>query len=77
MIHSEYEDEKIDKDLVIEFANKLIEEHKSFNKVDLGSVMNRQQAIHAAQVTCRMLAQATAKKFYYEAITYLMELPNE
>tara|TARA_R110001599_G_scaffold140731_3_gene320953 strand:- start:2328 stop:2531 length:204 start_codon:yes stop_codon:yes gene_type:complete len=66
MIHSEYNEEETDQDLVREYAETLIKEIKD-------STMNRQQAIHAASITVQRLAKETAKKFYYQVMQYLMD----
>jgi hypothetical protein len=69
--------EEIDGDLVIEFVNGLIKEHKNFSQEDFSSSMNKNQAIWATHVTCKRLAQESGKKFYYECIRYIMEIPYE
>ncbi len=69
--------EEIDRDLVIEFVNELIKEHKNFNPENISSTMNNNQAAWASHVTCKRLAQESGKKFYYECITYIMEIPYE
>ena len=75
MIHEEYNEDKVDQDLIIEYAEKLIIEMKGNDPKLIGSaVMNTKQSIHAASVTARRLAQETAKKFYYEVTQYLMNL---
>ena len=75
MIYEEHNEEKVDQDIIIEYAEKLIMEMKSNNPKMIGSaVMNTKQAIHAASVTSKRLAQETAKKFYYEVTQYLMDL---
>lgn len=75
MIHEEHNEEKVDQDIIIEYAEKLIIEMKSNNPKMIGSaVMNTKQAIHAASITAKRLAQETAKKFYYEVTQYLMDL---
>lgn len=60
-------EEVVDQDLVIQFVEELITEHKS-------DVIEHDQAIHAASITCKKLAQETARKFYYECIKYIMDL---
>ena len=78
MIHEEYNEEKVDQDLIIEYAQKLIAEMKAGNPGLIGSeVMNKEQAVYAASVAARRLAQETAKKFYYRLTQYLMELAHE
>jgi hypothetical protein len=75
MIHEEHNEEKVDQDLIIEYAEKLIMEMKGNDPKLIGSsVMNTKQAIYAASITARRLAQETAKKFYYEVTQYLMDL---
>tara|TARA_R110001592_G_scaffold89211_1_gene262490 strand:- start:26 stop:250 length:225 start_codon:yes stop_codon:yes gene_type:complete len=73
MIHSEYNEEETDQDLVREYAESLIKEMKDFDETTIGSTMNRQQAIHAASITVQRLAKVTAKKFYYQVTQYLMD----
>lgn len=73
MIHSEYNEEEADQDLVREYAETLIKEMKSFDKTIMDSKMNRQQAIHGASITVQRLAKETAKKFYYQVMQYLMD----
>ena len=65
MIHSKYNSKKIDKSLVIQFAEDLVKEHLFFE--------NKKLAIHAAIITSKKLAHVTAQKFYYEVIKYLIE----
>ena len=75
MIHEEHNEEKVDQDLIIEYAEKLIMEMKGNDPELIGSsIMNKKQAIYAASITARRLAQETAKKFYYEVTQYLMDL---
>ena len=75
MIHEEHNEENVDQDLIIEYAEKLIIEMKNNDPNMIGSaVMNTKQAVHAASVTAKRLAQETAKKFYYEVTQYLMNL---
>ena len=74
MNHEVQTRETFDDDLMIQYVEDLIKEHKAFSVEEIGSIMDRQQAIHAAEVTCRRLAKETAKKFYYECIKYIMEL---
>jgi len=74
MIHDEQHNEENDKDLIREYSENLIKEMKSYEETTIGSVMNRKQAIHAASITVKRLAQETAKKFYYEVTQYLMDL---
>ena len=69
--------EEVDKDLVIEYANELIKEHKSFPDNTIGSIMEYDQAVHAAKITAKRLAQESAKKFYYEVIKYLDDMDEE
>lgn len=69
MNHIEHTDETIDQDLVIEYAENLIKEHK-----DALTLPTRKSAISSASITSQKLAQETAKKFYYETTRYLMEL---
>ena len=63
--------EKIDKELVKEFVEELMKEHKCYSKSHIGFIMNQEQAIHSSIVTCKRLAQETGKKFYYEAMGYI------
>ena len=78
MIHKEHNEEKVDQDLIIEYAQKLIEEMKGGNLNLIGSkVMNKEQAVYAASVAAKRLAHETAKKFYYKVTQYLMELVHE
>ena len=69
--------EETDMDLVIEYANELIKEHKAFDDETIGSVMEYSQAVHSAKVTAKRLAQESAKKFYYEVIKYLDDMDEE
>ena len=78
MIHEEHNEEKVDQDLIIEYAEKLIAEMIASNPDLIGSaVMNKKQAVYAASVAAKRLAQETAKKFYYKVTQYLMEVPHE
>lgn len=69
--------EIINKNEVIEFLNQLIKEHKNFSYEDISSTMNKNQAIWATYVTCKRLAQESGKKFYYECLRYITEIPHE
>lgn len=69
-----HEEELVDEDLVKQYVEELIKEHKAFSPSNIGNVMEYDQALHAANVTCKRLAQETAKKFYYACITYIMDL---
>jgi len=61
----------IDENLVIEFAENLIKEMKNYDDTIINIMMGNKQAIYAASVASKKLAQVTGSKFYYDAITYL------
>ena len=69
-IKEKYADE-IDENLVIEFAENLIKEMKNYDETIINIMMSNTQAIYAATVTSKKLAQVTGSKFYYNVITYL------
>ena len=73
MIHEEQYQEETDSELVREYAENLIKEMKSYKETTIGTVMNREQAMHAASITVKRLAKETAKKFYYQVTQYLID----
>jgi len=63
--------DQVDENLVIEFAENLIKEMKNYDDTIINIMMGNKQAIYAASVASKKLAQVTGSKFYYDAITYL------
>lgn len=74
MNNIKHKKETVDKESVQEYVEGLIKEHKGFNPLDISIALQYHEAIHAANVTCKRLAQETAKPFYYECIKYIKEL---
>ena len=64
----------IAENLVIEFAENLINEMKNYDDTTIGYIMEEKQAIHAASITSKRLSQVTGSKFYYAVRRYLMDL---
>jgi hypothetical protein len=62
---------EVDENLVIEFAENLIKEMKNYDETIINIMMSNTQAIYAASVASKKLAQVTGSKFYYNVITYL------
>jgi len=71
MIDNSKDEEIIDNNLVVEYAEKLIKEHRGLYDKKVFIKMNRFNAIKSSIITAKRLASVTARKFYYKVIKYL------
>jgi len=71
--------EDISRTRMLELADKLVNTHKRYDYVEevIGSRLNPREALYAAIVSARLLAEESAKSMWYRVATYLEDKYEE